>query len=159
TVIDPAATPKCKESELETEPPSGGASACPNSSQVGTVALAVSIGPGFGEGMVSHPLYNMVTPAGSPAELGFAVLGGVYVHLIGSVSSDGNFTLTAKSQDVLAVKAIGGVRTTLWGVPSEESHDRQRGECLFHSLLTSAECVVPRTDRPFVTLPSSCGGP
>jgi hypothetical protein len=152
TVIDAAAVPKCKESELE-----NGGTGCPDASQVGTIALTLSVTVGFGSGPTTHPVYNLVPPPGSPAELGFEVLDGVYVHLIGSVSSDGTFTLAAKSKDILARAAIGGVRTTLWGVPSEEAHDRQRGECLFQSAM--AGCVVPRTGRAFVTLPSSCGGP
>jgi hypothetical protein len=152
TVIDPAAAPKCREVELES-----GETGCPEASQVGTIALTLSPGAGFGNGPTTHPLYNMVAPAGSPAELGFEVLEGSYVHLLGAVSSDGTFTLTANSKDVLARATIGGVRTTLWGVPSEEAHDRQRGRCLFDSTLSG--CAVPRGDRPFVTLPSSCGGP
>ncbi|HKZ12402.1 MAG TPA: hypothetical protein VJL81_01010 [Solirubrobacterales bacterium] len=151
-VVNPAAVPRCKESELES-----GEVGCPDASQVGTIALTVSPTPGFGLGPVMHPVYNMVPPPGSPAELGFEVLEGVDVHLLGAVSSDGTFTLTANSRDVLARAAIGGVRTTLWGVPSEEVHDHQRGRCLFQS--TGPGCAVPRTGRPFVTLPSSCGGP
>ncbi len=155
-VIDPAAVPKCKESELETELVSGG-NGCPDASQVGTIALTLSIAAGFGEGTITSPVYNMVVPPGSPAELGFEVLSGVYVHFLGKVSSDGTFTVTANSKDILARAAIGGVRTTLWGVPSEEAHDRQRGECLFQSAM--AGCAVPRTDKAFVTLPSACSGP
>jgi hypothetical protein len=152
TVIDPAVVPKCKESELES-----GETGCPDASQVGTVALTLSITAGFGEGPTTHPVYNMDPPAGSPAEFGFEVVEGIYVHLLGAVSSDGTFTLTANSKDVLARATIGGVRTTLWGVPSEKAHDRQRGKCVFQPSMPP--CEVPRTDRPFVTLPSSCGGP
>jgi hypothetical protein len=152
TVIDPAAVPKCKESELES-----GLNGCPDASQVGTVSLTVSVSTGFGDGPTTHPVYDLVPSPGSPAEIGFEVIEGVYVHLIGAVSSDGTFTLAAKSKDVLARVAIGGVRTTLWGVPSEEAHDRQRGACIIQS--TFPGCEVPRTDRPFMTLPSSCGGP
>jgi hypothetical protein len=156
TVIDPAAVPKCKESELENG--ANGVPGCQDASQVGTVALTLSITPeGFGEGPTNAQLYNMVPPPGSPAELGFEVLEGLFVHLLGSVSSDGLFTLTAKSKDVLARAAIGGVRTNLWGVPSEEAHDRQRGVCLIQS--AHPGCEVTRTGRPFITLPSSCGGP
>ncbi len=152
TVIDPAAVPKCKESELE-----NGKIGCPDLSQVGVVALTLSIGKGFGNGPTNHPVYNMVVPPGSPAELGFEVLEGVDVHFLGSVSSDGTFTLTANSKDVLARAVIGGVRTTLWGVPSEEVHDRQRGECLYRP--ETPGCAIPRTGLAFVTLPSACSGP
>jgi hypothetical protein len=152
TVVDPAAVPRCRESELES-----GENACPAASQVGTIALDISVESGFAQGPANRPLYNMVPPPGSPAELGFEVLEGVDVHLLGSVSSDGSFKLTADARDVLARAAIGGVQTTLWGVPSEEVHDRQRGRCLFESGLT--QCPVARTGRPFLTMPSSCGGP
>jgi hypothetical protein len=151
-VVDPAAAPKCKESELE-----AGVPGCPDASQVGTVALTLSLAKGFGEGPTTHTLYNMAPPPGYPAELAFEVLEGIYVHLLGSVSSDGTFTLSASSHDVLAKAAVGGVRTTLWGVPSDGSHDGQRGICVFQS--EKKNCAVPRSGRPFLSMPSSCGGP
>jgi hypothetical protein len=152
TVVDPAAVPRCKEGELES-----GETGCPDTSQVGTIELTLSLGKGFGEGPTVHPVYNMVPPPGYPAELGFEVVEGTYVHLLGSVSSDGSFTLTAAGREVLARVAIGGVRPTLWGMPSDASHDAQRGTCLFNFPETG--CAVPRTGRPFLTMPSSCGGP
>jgi hypothetical protein len=151
-VIDPQAAPKCKESELER-----GQLGCPAASQIGTIALGLSVAGGFGHGLSLHPLYNMVPPPGSPAEFGFEVIEGSYVHLLGGVKSDGTFTLTAASRDVLARVAIGSVRTTLWGVPSDASHDAQRGECIFHPAL--AGCPVERTAKPFLTMPSACSGP
>jgi len=152
TVVNPAAAPRCKESELE-----AGAIGCPDASQVGTVALTLSVFGGFGGGALNRPLYNMVPPPGYPAEFGFEVLESIDVHFLGSVSSDGTFKVTASSRDVLAKAAIGGVRTTLWGAPSEESHDAQRGKCLFDP--AKRDCAVPRSGRPFLALPSSCGGP
>ncbi|HET7590847.1 MAG TPA: hypothetical protein VFK14_11785 [Solirubrobacterales bacterium] len=152
TVVNPAAAPRCTEAALES-----GSIGCPDASQVGTVELALSLGAGFGTGPSVHPVYNLVPPPGYPAELGFEVVQGTYVHLLGSVRSDGSFTLTAAGRDVLARVAVGGVRTTLWGVPSDGSHDAQRGTCLFHFGETG--CAVPRTARPFLAMPSSCGGP
>lgn len=154
TVFDPAALPRCKESELERA-----TAGCPEATQVGTIDLTLSIASAFGDGPVFQPLYNMVPPPGYPAELGFEVVPGTFVHFLGSVSSDGTFVLSAKANDVLARATIGGVRTTLWGVPSEESHDGQRGLCLFNAVgHTSGQgCEVPRTERPLLTLPSACG--
>jgi len=151
-VVNPQATERCKESELE-DPKVG----CPDDAQVGTAALTLSVVEGFGEGPSILPVYNMVPPPGYPAEFGFEVVNGSYVHLLGSVSSDGSFTLTASSRDTLARATIGGVRTTLWGEPSAESHDRQRGECLGNQLLSA--CPTPRTRKAFVTLPAPCSGP
>ena len=149
-VVDPSAAPRCREAELEE-----GEAGCPDASQVGTIALTLSLSNGFGEGSTVHPVYNMVPPPGYPAELGFEVVSGTDVHLLASVSSDGTFTVTTASRDVLARVTIGGVRTTLWGVPSDGSHDAQRGMCVFE--YPSSTCPVPRTGRPFITLPSSCG--
>jgi hypothetical protein len=152
-VVNPEATKQCTETELHEISPG-----CPNETQVGTVAVTVSIGRGFGQEPFVHPLFNMVPPPGHPAELGFEVTEGVYVHLLGAVRSDGSFTLTAASKDTLAKVAIGGVRTVLWGNPTDASHDSQRGACLLPKR-TQPRCPTERTGKAFVTLPSSCGGP
>lgn len=153
TVVDPQAADRCRENELES-----GELGCPAESQVGTVALDLSIAGGFGAGAAILPLYNMMPPPGHPAELGFEVVEGSYVHLLGGVSSDGSFTLTAESTDVLARVPIGGVRATLWGEPSAQAHDNQRGDCLVQKL-GQTECPVQRTRRAFLTLPAACSGP
>lgn len=149
-VIDPQATEKCHESELESH---GG---CPADSQAGTATLKLSIGRGLGGGSSTSALYNVVPPPGYPAEFGFEVVGGSYVHLLGSVSSDGSFTLTASSRDVLQRVAVGGVSVTLWGDPSAESHDRQRGTCLDEPLRPG--CPTARTRKALLTLPAACSG-
>jgi hypothetical protein len=149
-VINPQAATQCKEAELVN-------SECPAASQVGTFGIAVSIARGFGQAMSLRPLYNMVPPAGYPAELGFQVVQGSYEHLLGGVKSDGTFTLTAASRDILAKYAIGNVRTTLWGIPSDASHDAQRGRCMLMPLLGG--CPVERDAKPFLTMPSACSGP
>jgi hypothetical protein len=155
TVVDPAGAPKCKESQLEAS--RNGVSGCPDASQVGTIALTLSVLGGFGAGPAPRPLYNMVPPPGYPAEFGFEVLEGIFVHLLGTVSSDGTFTLAASGRDLPARVTVGGARTTLWGVPTDGSHDGQRGECLLN--FEKKDCAVPRSGRPFLSMPSSCGGP
>ncbi len=149
-VVDPEAVGRCRESELE------GKAGCPESSQVGTAALTLSLAEGFGKRPSVQPVYNMVPPPGHPASLGFEVVEGIFVHLLGGVRSDGSFTLTASGKDVLAKVAVGGVRATLWGNPSDESHDNQRGECLLRG---TELCPVPRTRKAFLTLPAACSGP
>lgn len=152
TVVDPQATPQCKESELEE-----GEFGCPAASQVGTVTLVLGIAGAFGNAPTILPIYNMVAPGGYPAELGFRVAKGSYEHLLGGVSSDGSFTLTAVGRDILARVPIEGVRATLWGEPSDQSHDAQRGECIFSS--GGKDCPVERTRAAFLTMPAACSGP
>lgn len=153
-VVNPAAVPKCTEPELESEE-----TGCPEDSQVGVVSLALSLAYNFGTGPSLHALYNMVPPPGYPASFGFEVAEGIYVHLLGSVSSDGSFTLSARSKDILSKVTIGGIHTTLWGDPSAESHDGQRGRCLYPTR-TQERCPLPeRAHMAFLTMPSACGAP
>lgn len=154
-VVDPSVTPHCYEKELVAQP-----FGCPDDTQVGVMALTLSIVHGLAEATAMRPLYNMDPPPGYPAELGFEVSEGVYVHLLGSVRSDGSFTLVAVSKDILAASkaAIAGIRPILWGNPSAESHDAQRGQCLY-AVRKQPRCPVERTHKAFVTLPAACSGP
>jgi hypothetical protein len=87
------------------------------------------------------------------------VIEGTYAHVLGSVSSDGSFQLSAASEDTLAKVAIAGIRPTLWGDPSDESHDAQRGDCVFAGR-TKAKCTLAtRNHKAFLTLPTKCSGP
>jgi hypothetical protein len=152
-VVDPEATAHCTETELH-----NGVVGCPEGTQIGVVALNLSLSQGFGQGPSMHPLYNMVPAPGSPATFAFEVVEGLYVHLVGQVRADGSFQLAAKSSDVPAVKTIGGVRTVLWGDPSDESHDSQRGECIT-AVAQQRLCPTERTEKALLTMPSACGGP
>ena len=160
-VVNPGATPVlCTEAELETPVPVTEVASCPDASQIGTVGLTTSVGNGLGENRAAVALYNMVPPAGAPAEFGFEPVTGIYIHLLASVRSDGTYVLSAKSNDILAKVAIAGVQPELWGDPSAESHDRQRGHCASGTVAASEEtCPVERTHKALLTLPSSCGGP
>jgi hypothetical protein len=151
TVVNPAATPvRCTETELE-----GKISGCPEASQIGTIVPVASVLENLTPAM--KQLYNMVPPPGYAAELAFEVVEGTYVHLLGSVRSDGSFVLSAGANDIVAKVAIGGEIPMLWGNPSDPSHDPQRGECL--NTFGPATCPTERTNVPFVSLPSSCGSP
>ena len=150
--VNPQATLKCLEPELESE-------SCPEASQVGTVRLILSLGAMPAAG--TRQLYNMAAPPGSPGEFGFEVLEGTYVHLLGHVRSDGDYELSAGASDVLAKVTVLGVETTLWGNPSDSSHDGVRGACLFtlSKSESTSTCPVTRTNKALLTLPTSCTGP
>ncbi len=152
-VVNPQATSvRCTEAQLE-----AGIDTCPRASQIGTVDLTLGQnGLGFGPATVA--LYNMVPPPGYPAELGFEVIENTYVHLLGSVRSDGSFVLISNSSEILAKIPIAGVRPVLWGVPSDPSHDPRRADCR-RGDPPAEGCPVERTGTPFLSMPSSCGGP
>jgi hypothetical protein len=148
-VVNPAATAKCKETEFEAKP-----NGCPPETQVGLVDVQLSATTGVGQ--FFRPLYNVVAPAGSPGEFGFEVIEGVFVHLIGHLSNDGEYRLSASANDIPAKVAVLGATTVLWGNPTAPSHDNLRGECLFESHGNEVTCPVERLNTAFVTLPSAC---
>jgi hypothetical protein len=151
-VVDPSATARCTEAQLESN-------TCPDASAVGTVALTIGI-----QG-VANPaqaaLYNMVPPPGVPAEFALNAAGlNLFVHLFGGVRTGGDYGLTATANDTLQYGSIIGVRATLWGNPSDPSHDHTRGQCAGGAAtFVSLACPVAPVITPFLTLPSACSGP
>jgi hypothetical protein len=157
-IVNPRATPvRCTETELESDTSGGG---CPDASAVGTISVFSSSGR---LAFFTAPLYNMVPPAGVPAELGFdAVSAGIYVHLLGAVRTGGDYGLSATSNDILARRTdpVFGAQTTLWGDPSDPRHDAERGRCaLPTNQFSRATCPVPPSNTPLLTMPSACSGP
>ena len=60
--------------------------------------------------------------------------------------------------DILGRADLYGVALTLWGDPSAESHDRERGNCVEQGEPSGRSCPVARTNAPLLTLPSACTG-
>ncbi len=155
-IVDPNATAtKCTEVQLETDLAGGG---CPDSSQVGTVRVTA--------GQFRYPsfqtarLYNMVAPHGWPADLGFDALGlGIYVHLRGLVRTGGDYGLSATSNDILQEGQLLGFSATLWGDPSDPSHDAVRGQCFRGGANQGTLCPGVSTNTALLTLPTKCSGP
>lgn len=129
--LDPAAVPRCREAQLERE-------ACPVSSQVGVVGLAVALQAGS-ISFESVPLYNLVPPPGSASSFGF-VSAGAPVLLLGSVRP-GEYNLSAQATDLVARFPVLAMQLQLWGDPLDLSH---------------GVAVQPQS-RPLMALPSACG--
>jgi len=153
-IINPAATTElCTEAELVSDPEPG----CPAASQVGTVAAITFVASGPEAQMA--PLYNMVPPPGEAAALGFDAVGvGIFIHLLGDLRSDGDYGLSGRAEEILALPKhpVFGARVSLWGDPTDESHDGIRGNCA-HSSHTDF-CTTPRTDVALLSLPGECSG-
>ena len=72
----------------------------------------------------------MVPPAGVPAELGFNAAGvGIIMHIGGRLRTGGDYGLSADISDISQKHPIYGLELTLWGDPSDASHDEERGLC------------------------------
>jgi uncharacterized repeat protein (TIGR01451 family) len=157
-VVNPRATAtRCTETQLENDNNSGESlltRGCPDSSAVGTIRVTLGL---FGDaGTELLPLYNMVPPPGVPAEFAFDALVGLYVHLYGGLRTGGDYGLSATGNDLLQYGSIVGVTATLWGYPSDPSHDRVRGRCRRGPV---ASCPTPPVATPFLAMPSACSGP
>ena len=152
-IVNPDATPvRCVESDLQ-------ARQCPDASVIGLVHLTSGVF-GFANPRATTPLYNMVTPPGTPSNFGFdAALVPLFVHIIGGVNPDGGYSLSAGADNLLEFGNISGFAVELWGDPSAASHGYRRGQCGLNGLPYPTTCPVEPRDTPFVTMPSACSGP
>jgi hypothetical protein len=151
-VINPEATPlRCAEAQLES-------GTCPLSSAVGISHITLTI---FGTAIPSttQPIYNMVPPAGRPAEFGFNAAGlQIPIHLLAKIRSDGDYGLSSETLDIPSFGNMSGVSVDLWGDPSDPSHDTRRGICgAFGSV--GDPCPVAQYKTALLTMPSACSGP
>ena len=129
--------------------------ACPVTSQVGTVVLhAYDYGPGA-TFVATRALYNMERGDGQAALFGFNLLG-VVVHVSGTVTAEGGdgYAVRLNFKEISQAIPIKRSIFTLWGIPSDPSHDGQRGECT----TWGGTCPAPPDQErvPFLTLPSNC---
>ena len=137
---NPNATPKCALQDLDLN-------TCAASSQIGTLNLNI------GTGSLTVPLYNLVPPAGVPAQFGVNVL--VANSFIDSaVRTGGDYGLNSQLNNVSALLPLVGSTLTLWGVPADPAHDADRTCPNFVS-----PCASGGPLTPFLTNPTSCSGP
>ncbi len=154
-VGNPSATLKCTPKEFFTfvqEPGSLPGVACPDDTQLGVVRVAEAGQPYY------VALYNLVPPAGAPAEFGFDA-SGQPVLLLPSVRTGGDGGITVESIDTPQSIAVEGFTAFIWGVPGDPSHDGLRGECLRDDGTSLCSHPFPGEAEPFLTLPTRCGAP
>jgi hypothetical protein len=152
-IVNPTATPtRCTEAELENR------GECPDSTAVGVATIDIGI-IGVGAREIA-PVFNMVPPPGVPAELGLVTGLEVIVHLVGKVRTGSDYGLSASVSNITQKAAIFATTITLWGDPSDSSHDKERGKCIFEEefVKEGGSCPVERTDRTLLTMPSACTG-
>jgi uncharacterized repeat protein (TIGR01451 family) len=146
---DPSAVPKCSQSEFES---GNGLKACPADTQVGWVHLRF-YGKIFDQ---EFPVFNITPPPNQPAELGFTFAGFVHVPMLFHLRTGGDYGLTADVPDISEADVLRSATLSIWGVPAATTHDALRrgaGECDGPD-----GCHSGVGARPFLTLPTSCGG-
>jgi hypothetical protein len=147
---DPGAVPRCTRLQFD-------GLQCPPQSQVGTDApgLTFAFNSITGTGLFEHGLgvYNVVPPPGIAAELGFTIARLRLLVDVG-VRNGGGYGLVAHANNISESTAAENI-ITLWGVPADPSHDRQRVGCGEEV----ESCASGLIAKPFLTLPTSCAGP
>jgi hypothetical protein len=151
-VGNPTAVPECTRQQFEEE-------VCPPSTQVG-IDKADALGGQLVSNRFPFPVYNLVPPSGVPAQFAFQIFG-VVVFLDAGVRSGSNYGITAHVNNI-PQKLVMGNNITLWGEPSDPSHDEDRFTKLNGTTnppLCLWGCKSSAPQVPFLTLPTACEGP
>jgi hypothetical protein len=133
------AMPQCTRQQFD-------ARRCPANAQVGFDTAFTGPEP------QALPVYNLAPPPGVPAEFGFT-LSGISTFLDTAVRSNGDYGITEHAENLAQRKIISN-SITLWGVPTESSHDALRRAPRCHT-----GCPSNAAATPLLTLPTSCEGP
>ncbi|HKH75627.1 MAG TPA: hypothetical protein VKA51_01595 [Rubrobacteraceae bacterium] len=151
-VGDRGAVPYCKEVDFLFLDAENEASKCPDESAVGVLRVRA---PGeAGLGGDTGPAFNLAPPPGYAAKIGVILLH-VPVAILVKVSPVYPHNLIATVKNTSDVEPLGGTTLTIWGDPSDEAHDEERGQCSVYP----GTCPVADAERAFLTLPRSCEGP
>jgi hypothetical protein len=153
-VGNPQAAQRCLQAEFTSGlkgGPKPGTGSCPAQSQVGQAAIYFHE---FGANPEPVAVYDLVPPAGVPAEFGF-IFDNVPIrldaHVIREAGPDGEYRVGVLSADVNEIYGIFGVTLSLWGVPGESSHDAERFKSLHQRGVADEE-----GERAFLSNPTDC---
>jgi hypothetical protein len=140
-VGNPEATPRCAGAAFE-----GQVSNCPQNSQIGMAEFT------FGGGITGEfPIFNLSTPVGVPARIGFSLVSRNSFQEASLRGSD--YGVSVADQTIPKIE-LQTLTETIWGVPADEAHDNKR-LCKEHVL----PCPTDSPRLPFLNLPTSCAGP
>jgi hypothetical protein len=134
------AVPTCSTVEfLESK---GGEPICSASTKVGTTEITIA---GPNEHFTSS-VYNLVPPPGVAGKIGFTVFE-FPVTIEATLSESYPYNVIAKLHNINNLTSFYRSHTTIWGVPADPAHDKERG---------GPASIAP---KPFFTLPRACTGP
>jgi hypothetical protein len=129
---------------------------CPDAAALGTVSVELSGEIGKAEGFGA--VYNLQTPPGAAARLGFWVAS-VPVTMEFGVAETRPYNVTGGPTNISQVLEVLGAEFTLWGNPADPAHDPVRGHCIDTVNGESLDkCEAGGSDVPFLTLPRECSG-
>jgi hypothetical protein len=167
---NPSAFPQCTDAQFYKGTENGAANACPPQSAVGVATVTVNEPSTAEVADLTVPLFNMVPRVGEPARFGFNVVqANAPVVIDTAVRSGGDYGVTVSSDNITQTAAFLSSQVTVWGVPGDPRHNRQRGwSCLLEAHGRQVEAPLapcsatethPEQQPPaFLSLPTSCTG-
>lgn len=151
-MVDPLATPRCGAEEFATVDSGTGEDGCPDASAVGVLAVENLKPLTLGERQVStYPIYDLAPPQGVPALFG-AMVANTAVYLAPSIRTGSDSGLTVALTGIPQGAHVLGSTVTLWGVPAEAAHDKERGDCV----QSHETCPAGVSPKPLLALPTQC---
>jgi hypothetical protein len=157
-VGNPTGIPTCSPADLVNFPGAGGAD-CGMGSQVGVAEIVAWAG-----GIVTHVkvgVFNLSHGPDVPAVFGFN-----FTNVVGLITArvrPGDYGISSGSVSISQAEAVESVRLTLWGVPSDPSHDTLRSDHRLQlgpgELFNAPEALATKTQSPrvpFLTSPPRC---
>jgi hypothetical protein len=140
---------------------------CPAQSVVGVATVTVNTTAAlFDVATFAVPLFNLVPRVGEPARFGFTIpIAEASVYIDTSVRTGSDYGITVNVNNITQAAGFIASAVTVWGVPGDPRHDRQRGwGCLYESTKINVEhapCESPNqgVPPPFLQMPTSCAGP
>jgi uncharacterized repeat protein (TIGR01451 family) len=151
----PDAVPTCPRADFDARNNEANASPeCPVDTQVGVALLYTESNL-----IVQLPVYNLVPPAGAPAQFGVAFAKFVGFLTAGvRLNAKGEYVVSVDARDV-QTREVTKVDVSLWGVPADVSHDVLRYPVGRNIVVPGNSIASDVPLRPFLSLPSSCGVP
>jgi hypothetical protein len=146
----PGATPTCTAQQLQE---SGSHTACPIGSQVGTIELSIRDEEQPVE--VVEPLFNMTAAPGTAATLGFN-FSSILVQELFVTVRPGDAGLQVTVPNINGSLQVSRSSVTVWGVPSDPSHDTMRGARCFFGVCNGGGVVSTEEQLPFLSNPTRC---
>lgn len=143
-VGDPMAVPACTTRAAEE-------TKCSGDAQIGQLEV---LNAGNGEFLAESALYNIIPPQGKAARFGGFVNGGTDGFIDSTVRTGADYGITSGGMNITGRVAAYGLTVRIWGVPADPSHDSAR-VCADGVL----DCPSTAPQRPYLRMPTSCGGP
>ena len=158
---NPQVTPKCRADALRLF------QSCPADTQIGVIhyTLPVAVDPPV---VLGTPLYNMVPQNDRVAELGFVntYVVNPQIHILASVRTGSDYGVSTEIPRLPGNLHPSDASVEIWGVPSDPSHDAERGSvldpnggCLDIHGVSTGLCASHLPPRPFLSNPTQCSTP